>query len=128
MINRKQSGKTSDQYAWNLERPEQTQELLELYDIRCAKQCITQNPRPVELISLATYGKFFDDILEDVKLRQDIDWATVDIDLPLIFGREHGKKFPLDERHRLAKALRLGVEWVPAVFLTEKETAGVRII
>lgn len=122
------SPQMSDQYDWDLERPEKSQEVLERFDVRLAKQIITKTPRPVESVDLQKYGDVFREYLEGVGIKPDVDWSTIDVDLPVIFIRTAEGKTPIDGRHRLAKALREGRDSIPAVLLTADESNAVQIM
>jgi hypothetical protein len=113
----------SSDFAWNLDRPERTQELFDRYDVQKAKRIITESPRPLEVIDLKESGDFFRDYLEGVKLKQDVDWTNVDTDFPVIVARSENGLFLIDGRHRMAKALENELDGVPAVYLTAAETA-----
>lgn len=116
----------SSDYTWDLSRPEASQELLERYDIQKAKTMIQASPRPIEFLDLERYGDFMRAYLDEVRLKQNVDWPNVDIAFPLIFGRNATGKFPIDGRHRLAKAFDEDALNVPFVCLTEEETESVR--
>jgi hypothetical protein len=117
----------SSDFDWDIDRNERTQELLEQYDVQRAKQFIKENPRPIEQLDLAKYRDFFTDYLEGVKFRDNADWAKVDTAVPIIFGRdEQGRKFPIDGRHRLKKALDDGLPTIPIVSLSKDETQSIR--
>jgi hypothetical protein len=115
----------SSDFDWDVDRPERTQELFERYDVQQAKQIIVASPRPIELIDLTKHGAAIKDYLTGVKLKPDMDWQKVDIEIPVIFVRTKGGKFPIDGRHRLAKALDEGREAIPAEFLTTEETDAI---
>lgn len=118
----------SSSFSWDVEREEQAVEIGQVFDVRRAKQIIVEKPRPVEPIDLSVYRAFFEQELEDVRLRTDVDWNSVDPDLPVIFGSERGKKFPIDGRHRLTKALREGRTSCLAVSLTDEETRAIQLL
>jgi hypothetical protein len=103
---------------------------IELYDVRKAKQIVIAAPRAVESSRLdERHRAFFGELLEAVRVKPDIDWQNIDTQLPVIFARgPDGKRFPIDGRHRLAKALVSGQEYLPAVTLTEEETAQIRTV
>ncbi len=116
----------SSDFTWDLDRPERTQELCERYDVQKAKQIIVADPRLVEFVDLKTHGAAVQDCLDGVKLKSDVDWAKIDVNFPSIFVRTASGKFPIDGRHRLAKALRDGIGAVPVVYLSETETDSIR--
>lgn len=116
----------SSDFTWDLERPERTHELFERYDVQKAKQIIFADPRLVEFVDLKTHGLAIQDYLDSVKLKSDVDWDKIDVSFPAIFVRTASGRFPIDGRHRLAKALNDGTELVPVVYLTETETDSIR--
>ena len=118
----------SDEYVWDLERPEMSQEVFERYDVRAAKRLISANPRSTEIIDLNKYRPVFEEYLAGVKLKDDIDWSLIDTSLPVIFTRTPEGKSPIDGRHRLAKALKDNEDHILGVFLTEEETKQVKVI
>ena len=130
MVTDRMPGKMSNEYSWDLKRLEQTQEVLERFDIRAAKELLVKEPRRVELVRITSEVEgFFRVILKEVRLRDNTDWTQIDIGLPVIFGMESetGRLFTIDGRHRLARALELKVEWLPIITLTAEETAQIRI-
>ena len=122
-----QNTRMSSEFEWDVARNECTQELFEQYDVQGAKKFIKAGPRPVEQLDLVKYRDFFNDYLEEVRFRQGVDWAKVDTEVPIIFGRDQeGRKFPIDGRHRLKKALDDGLSTIPIVCLTKDETENIR--
>ncbi len=76
---------------------------------------------------MSKYRQFFTDYLEGVRFRDNTDWTKVDISVPIIFGRDQQeKKFPIDGRHRLKKALDQALPTIPIVCLTKEETESIR--
>jgi hypothetical protein len=117
----------SSDFDWDVARNERTQELFEKYDVQGAKKFIKAGPRPVEQLDLVKYKAFFNDYLQEVQFRPNADWAKVDTAVPIIFGRDQeGRKFPIDGRHRLKKALDDGLPTIPIVCLTKDETESIR--
>ena len=118
----------SNNFAWNLMRRERAFDPDDFvaYDIQQAKHLIVQFPRPVELIDLERYGQLFRDSLKSVRLVDQPD--NVDTSLPVILGRKPGgRKFLLDGWHRMARALESNLTHLPAVLLTEEETATAKV-
>ena len=109
----------SNEYPWDVARPEQTRELVSRWDVRRAKIILVQRPRRIEVISLDRYRNFFERMLEEALIREDTIWHAVDPELPAIFGTEDGKKLLLDGRQRLRKALNGGMDQLPIVTLTD---------
>jgi hypothetical protein len=118
----------SDDFDWDVDRPERTQELFERFDVQKAKQIIVASPRPVEMIDLKKHRAALQDYLDGVKLKDNVDWTQVDTALPVIFGQTPEGKSPIDGRHRIDKALRDQLEFLPAVFLTQDETNAIRLM
>jgi hypothetical protein len=119
----------SSEFKWDLERPEKTVECLEgIFDVQKAKNIIAQNPREVEDIDLVKHKDYFTSYLDEVKLKPNVNWETVDCSLPLIFVRLPQGKLQIDGKRRLKKAMDSGLESIPAVFLTLEETKEVQVI
>lgn len=115
----------STDFDWDLDRPEYSQEVLDKYDVRKAKEIIAATTRPVEFIDLKLLANFFKDDLEGVKLEINRDWNKVDTTFPVIFAQTKNGKLLIDGRHRMYKALEHNLDKIPAVYLTEDETASI---
>ncbi len=119
----------SNDFEWDLDRPEKTVEGLDgIFDVQKAKQIIAATPREIEKIDLVKNEAYFRSYVDDeVNLKDDIDWNTVDCSIPLIFVRLPGGKLQIDGKHRLAKAMRTGLKTLPAIILTPEESADVKV-
>lgn len=115
----------SSDFEWDLERTERTIEVMSIYDVQKAKQIIHDAPREVHVIDLGQHGPTFRDYLEGVKLKPEADWAAVNTDVPVIFGQTPEGRFPIDGRHRLAKALTEAQASINGIYLTQEETAAI---
>jgi len=65
--------------------------------------------------------------MEEIRLKPDTNWDKVDPDLPVIFVTEGELKFPIDGRHRLVKGFKDGRPTIPVIYLTEAESAEVKM-
>jgi hypothetical protein len=115
---------TSD-FTWDVDSPERTHELFERYDVRKAKQIIVASPRAVEFVDLKKHGAALREFLIGLTLKPDVDWTKIDVTVPVIFVRTQAGTFPIDGRHRLAKALNEHHEFIAAVFLSMAETDSI---
>lgn len=89
---------------------------------------LADSPRRVEFLDLLKYGDYFREDLEDVLLGPDVGWERIDLTIPLILACEaEGRRFQIDGRHRLAKALKLGCKFVPAINLMADETKSANV-
>lgn len=119
----------SNDFEWDLERPERTVEFPHVYDVQKAKKIIVANPKPVQVIEMSKHGSSFKEYLGGVKLKGDADWSKVDAELPIIFGQTKADgRFPIDGRHRLAKAIDEGRDHINGIILSEEETAEIRVV
>lgn len=116
----------SDDVDWHF-KDEIARDLEADFDVRREKQILAETPRPIEQLDLVKYREYLTDELERVGFKHNAEWDKVDPAVPVIFGREGGKRFPIDGRHRLKKALNAGLLTVPSVSLTDEETAAVRL-
>ncbi|WP_339911551.1 hypothetical protein [Symmachiella dynata] len=119
----------SNEFEWDLARPEKTVEGFDgIFDVQKAKQLIVAKPREVEEIDLVKNETYFRTYVDDdVKLKEDVDWNTVDCSILLIFVRLPTGKLEIDGKHRLAKAMMTGLYTLPAIILTPEETAEVEV-
>jgi hypothetical protein len=115
----------SSDFTWDVDRPERTHELFDRYDVRKAKQILVASPRAVEFIDLKKHGAALQKWLEDLELKPNVDWDKIDVAVPVLFVRTTGGTFPIDGRHRLAKALKERHDFIAAVFLTLAETDSI---
>jgi hypothetical protein len=112
----------SDKIDWQPRLGEQFAWAGKRYDLAKAKELIKATPRAIEMRPLAQFKSMY---YEAVK----IDWdkaERTDIAIPIIVATEEGKSVLIDGWHRYAKALRTRQTEIPAVVLTEEETAKIR--
>lgn len=115
----------SSLFEWTTGRRELARELNdmlqpEFYDVDKAKEIIRDAPRLIEDFDVAKYGKL---VLDGVRFRQNVDWAKIHTNFPVLFARtQNGKKFAIDGRHRIRKAMDSNMATVPSVSLTVEET------
>jgi hypothetical protein len=109
------------------------------WDVDAAKAIIQAKPRRIERIAVSDLEPFLGKqtrtesgglviragILTSTE-RVDTD-ETIDLAVPLIAAfTKQGNALPIDGWHRVAKAVALGVETLPIVFLTKAESQRVR--
>lgn len=133
--------KNSSQYEWKSSQ-EYFTFLCSRFDINKAKNIIRAKPRKIVNMGLSGVAAYVprktsienEDGTKSLVMGIRIDWEKIDavepvIDLsfPVIVATI-GKNnyFPIDGWHRIAMAVDKGIQSLPAVILTEKETKQVR--
>jgi hypothetical protein len=97
------------------------------WDVRKAKRIIFEKPRettqfPVDSVKYC---------LTNGSVNVGGDYKSADLSIPIILTSTKGDsvsgQFPIDGWHRIAKAIELGVEFIPAYVLSPEENKEVQI-
>lgn len=98
-----------------------------VWDVRAAKRLLREKPREVEVVYLRDVAPFLTEgpgIIVDRDLVESGE--GIDLDVPIIVGELNTSCLPIDGWHRIARALKLGLDTLPCVCLTKEETEDVR--
>ena len=110
------------------------------WDVDAAKRIIAAKPRKIERIDTHVCEPFLSRRMATpgggLTIRAGIltnservaNDASIDLTIPLIVAHtKQGNALPIDGWHRVAKAVALGVEKLPVVYLTKAESKRVRL-
>jgi hypothetical protein len=126
----------SDSITWT-RREEAFAFLLTEWDVNAAKDIIEAKPRRIERIDVACLEPFLSKrtetetgmtiragiVVDDDRVAND---ESIDLSIPIIVAfTPGGNALAIDGWHRIAKAVALGVEKLPAVCLTKAESKRV---
>jgi hypothetical protein len=112
----------SDEFQWR-DRKEEFRFLAGLFDIAKAKRIIEDKPREIVEINIGESGKQLLALMKIDMTRFD----EIDLTVPIIVASIKEGNLPIDGWHRIAKAVHLGLPFVPGVMLTKEETKQVWI-
>jgi hypothetical protein len=111
------------------------------WDVDAAKAIVQAKPRKIERIAVDRLEPFLSKrtphetgtgftiragiVTDEIRINTD---ETISLDVPLIVAiTPEGNALPIDGWHRVAKAVALGVETLPLVYLTKAESKRVRL-
>lgn len=124
--------KSSADYEWKLNLWKNTgdteEEVFEFWEaefnITRAKMIIQKAPRPIERVSLNPLATLLELMVE---LDPPKKGRVYDVTFPIIMATlKRSGHVPIDGWHRIDKALKIGLQTIPAVILTAEETRIVR--
>lgn len=104
-----------------------------VFDIDAAKRILIKKPRAIEQLTIAQVRDLVHPRTGIHAFRVPIDWeridtdATIDLSVPVIIADLGPTCFPIDGWHRIAKAVDQGLESIPCVVLTTRETKAVKL-
>ena len=91
------------------------------YDVAAAKRILQADPNREQMqLVLAGYGAL-------QKMIAGVSYAGINLEVPLIVVRVGAGLLPIDGWSRIRKATSLGLNSLPAVRLTSKETNQIRL-
>jgi hypothetical protein len=128
---------TSDSVTWTFHE-ELFSFLFKTWDVDAAKAIILGAPREIERVPVSTLEPFLSKQIKTetgTRIRAGIltspdrvaNDERIDLEIPIIVATTVTGGIPIDGWHRVAKAVALGVEWLPVVYLTETESERVRL-
>ena len=125
----------SSDFTWN-DTEESFCFLHKSWDVQAAKAIIRDKPREVGMVLVSDLEPFLAKsthtpsggtrIRAGITLDLDLADPSIDLSMPLIGAiTKQGNALPIDGWHRVARAVRDGVDTLPIVFLTKAESRGI---
>ena len=122
----------SSDFEWYVE-PEVFNFVSTQFDVELAKKIIREKPRSIMKMDITHLDKFVGKkpkqeggsytLTPMISVdRSKFEGDVVDLSMPVIVASKGKSTLPIDGWHRIAKALELGLNDLPAVLLTEEET------